>query len=354
MKALVTGNLGFIGSNLTLELAKLGHEVIGIDSCNKQSNPAWLVDQLVANKALRNVTQFTLKIDDYRVIDIIEATKPDVIFHLAAESHVDNCQADPMAATMTNVLGTQVLLEAVRACKKKIRFVHVSTDEVFGELKLEESPFSLDTKYAPRSVYAASKAAADHYVRAYGISYGLDVIVTNCTNNYGPNQYKEKLIPRVVSLLLAGESITVNGTGKQIRDWIYVKDHVRGLIKAAVCGISGSTYLFGGKNEITNLDMIEYVHRAVEENTESKFELKLKYVNNRPHDDFRYAIDVSQTEKDLNWTPSADFNFRGLLDITVIETIKQLQNLNLYSIDDAMTILEQGGTADRTHIFGEV
>lgn len=343
MKALVTGNLGFIGSNLTIELAGRGHQVIGIDACKFQANPGWLLDRLMEKKTLERVTQYHERLDSQSTYEIVKKEMPDVIFNLAAESHVDNCQSDPTEAMMSNYFATHVLLEAVRQIPGyKPRIVHVSTDEVFGELNEKEAPFSTKTGYAPRSVYAATKAASDHLVRAYGITYGMDVVVTNCSNNYGPNQYPEKLIPRILAFITSNQSVRVNGNGKQVRDWIYVNDHCLGLIVAAEKGTKGSTYLFGGGNEKTNLDMIYSVYEALKRCSNEKFEFGFIHTQDRPHDDFRYAIDFSKTTEELGWKPSPVEIFDDLLCLTVSSILKQMRDKNHYSIENALFILGQG------------
>lgn len=346
MKILVTGNLGFIASNLTIELLRQGHKVVGIDAYEKQANPNYLQEQI--SRLYQPIfKQIQWHIEFAR--DKILGEMPDVIFHLAAESHVDNCQADPMKAEASNIMGTMVVLECAREINKTkpVTVIHVSTDEVFGQLGENDPPFGPDTPYAPRSVYAATKAASDHIARAYNISYGLDVRITNCTNNFGKGQYHEKLIPRIVKLITEGKPVTVNGTGNQVRDWIHVSDHVRGLIRVMEVGKPGETYLFGGQNEIKNLEMIETVFRSIKRTINPNFKLELKHVDHRPHDDFRYAMDIKKTTFNLGWEPICNKKNQALFEMMIDDTVQWCyeQQINTFSRDDALHKLIRGGTA---------
>jgi dTDP-glucose 4,6-dehydratase len=238
--------------------------------------------------------------------------EPDAVLHLAAESHVDRSIDDPASFITTNVNGTFVLLESAlrhwslgrTARAEAFRFVHVSTDEVFGTLS-GEGCFTVDSRYAPNSPYAASKAAADHLARAWHRTYDLPVIVTNCSNNYGPRQHPEKLIPTVIRHALAGEAIPIYGTGDNVRDWLYVEDHVAGLMATLQNGRPGETYLFGGRCDVRNLDLAHLICRLLDGRADcgsSKgFAGQISLVRDRPGHDFRYSIDPSQAETALGW-----------------------------------------------------
>ena len=238
MKALVTGGCGFIGSHLVQKLLAMKCEVFNIDKLTYAANPEFLRES--ASNLLYKFSNVDITDKDgvQRAIDFV---KPDVVFHLAAESHVDNSIANADDFVNTNVVGTYNLLEAVK--ERDIRFIHVSTDEVYGSIR--EGSFTEDTRYNPRSPYSATKAASDHLVHAWYVTYGSDTIITHCTNNYGPNQQTEKLIPTVITKIMNKQKIPVYGDGKNVRDWMWVGDHVNGLVKAATYGEAGQTYNFG-------------------------------------------------------------------------------------------------------------
>lgn len=227
--------------------------------------------------------------------------KPDIIVHFAAETHVDRSIEDPYAFVKTNVLGTQALLDmAVK--HGNIRFHHVSTDEVFGHLEADDPAFNESTAYAPRSPYSASKAASDHFVRAYHETYGLPITISNCSNNYGPYQFPEKLISLAITNLMQGKKIPVYGDGSNIRDWIYVEDHSRALEKIILEGEIGETYCVGGESEMSNLDVVKAVLEAF-----GKDETALEFVDDRAGHDRRYAVDISKIRSKLDWQPSVKF-----------------------------------------------
>ena len=247
---------------------------------------------------------------------IFDEERPDAVLHLAAESHVDRSIDGPEAFVHTNVLGTQRLLDAARlyygsldgAERDTFRFLQVSTDEVYGSLG-SEGVFTEESSYAPRSPYAASKAGADHLARAYGHTYGLPVLVTNCSNNYGPYQYPEKLIPLTIQKALSGQPVPVYGEGSNVRDWLYVEDHVSGLLSVLDRGAPGNTYLIGGSNERTNLEVVRTVLGIMNDFAPSDrdyLEL-ITFVPDRPGHDFRYAIDASRLRTELGWEPATGF-----------------------------------------------
>jgi len=239
----------------------------------------------------------------------------DLIVHFAAESHVDRSILDPSAFIRTNVLGTQILLDGVREYKK--RFHHVSTDEVFGALKPNEPAFDESTPYDPRSPYSASKAASDHLVRAYYHTYGIEMTISNCSNNYGPYHFPEKLIPHFISNLMDGKKVPVYGDGQQVRDWIHVDDHARGIDFILQKGKIGETYCLGGDSEITNLDLTKILIKLMD-----KDESYIEFVKDRPGHDRRYAIDFSKAKNELGWEPQISFE-EGLKDM--IEWYKEHQ-----------------------------
>ncbi len=302
---LVTGGYGFIGSNLVRHLLDTTlEEIVVMDAMTYAARPEWVMQ----HKDRYRVKPFLKDIrDPIACKEVIASYKPDYIFHLAAESHVCNSIRGPRDFVETNVLGTFNLLEAMRSEQSKARLVHVSTDEVFGELENDGSSFNRSTPYAPRSPYSATKAGSDHLVRAWVETYGINAVVTNCSNNYGPNQHDEKLIPRAISRIFSGQPMTVHNSGTNVRDWIWVEDHCRGLAMAAVHGQKGGTYLFGGETELQNIEVIEAVHRAVIKVTGQHHDLNLEYTNDRPTDDTRYAIDTSEATVDLGWAPQAHF-----------------------------------------------
>jgi dTDP-glucose 4,6-dehydratase len=247
---------------------------------------------------------------------IFAEERPDAVLHLAAESHVDRSIDGPEAFVRTNVLGTQRLLEATRGYLSgrddatSFRFLHVSTDEVYGSLGPDDAAFSESSPYRPRSPYAASKAAADHLARAYHHTYGLPVIVTNCSNNYGPYQYPEKLIPLTILKALAGEPVPVYGDGSNVRDWLHVDDHVAGLLAVVDQGRPGETYLIGGSSERTNLQVVHAILRALEDLAPSERDRRdlIRFVPDRPGHDLRYAVDTTRVRRELGWRPTRTFD----------------------------------------------
>jgi dTDP-glucose 4,6-dehydratase len=290
-----------------------GHKVLSVDGLTYAGNKESLGDCLLD----LNHTFVKLDItDEDATRKVVRDFSPEWIFHLAAETHVDRSIASPMEFLKTNVLGTGSLLLAAMAHWKEMqpdravgfRFIHASTDEVFGSLGESGASFTEDSPYLPRSPYSASKAGSDHIVRAWGITYGLPVIVTNCSNNYGPYQFPEKLIPMVVTNAFRGLRIPVYGAGSQSRDWVHVGDHCEALVLVADKGNVGETYLIGGENEWRNIDLVELLCDLVGEVTGSKKLLELiEFVSDRLGHDFRYGVDSSKIKQELGWIPRRDF-----------------------------------------------
>jgi dTDP-glucose 4,6-dehydratase len=301
---LVTGGAGFIGSALVRVLAADGARILVLDALTYAGHPQNLTG------IEGDVTLIKGSINDAALlVEIFAQHQPDGIFHLAAESHVDNSIGGPRAFIDTNITGSFTLLEAARtyysqlteAKRTLFRYVHVSTDEVYGALG-EEGVFRAADPLAPTSPYSASKAASDLLAFAWHHTYGLPIIVTRCSNNYGPRQHPEKLIPRMVTRALKGESLTIYGSGKQVRDWIHVEDHARGLLAALKRGIPGTAYLFGGHCEKRNVEVIHAICDLLTTLRPGRdYTALITHTDGRPTDDFRYAIDDSDTLKSLGW-----------------------------------------------------
>ena len=323
MRLVVTGGAGFIGSAVVSRAVRAGHDVLTIDKLTYAGRREALAEVMLSP----HHCFLQADVADSDAMDsAVRDFDPDAVFHLAAESHVDRSIDEPEAFVTTNVRGTFVLLEvALRhwsqlrgARRDDFRFVQVSTDEVFGTLT-EGGPFKESSRYAPNSPYAASKAAADHFARAWHQTYGIPVIVTNCSNNYGPRQHAEKLIPTVVRHALAGAAIPVYGTGANVRDWLYVEDHVNGLMAAFRRGQPGQTYLFGGRCEMRNLDLAgmicDLLDARLPRNDGKSYARQISFVMDRPGHDFRYAVDPSHAESALGW--KADERFETGLAKTI-------------------------------------
>lgn len=319
---LITGGAGFIGSALVRHLVlERGLRVVNVDALTYAGHLSSL--GAAATSPLHLFEQGDIA-NAAQVESILHRHQPRAVIHLAAESHVDRSIDGPAAFVHTNVVGTFTLLEQATRFwnsrrseeRRDFRFVHVSTDEVFGALG-SEGRFDPSSPYRPNSPYAASKAASDHFARAWQHTYGLPVIVTNCSNNYGPYQFPEKLIPLVTRKALAGEAIPVYGSGAQVRDWLHVDDHVRGLVAALERGIPGETYLFGGAAERTNLDVVHAICDTVDELAPDGLSRRrlITHVTDRPGHDFRYAIDASRTTAALGWAP------RRSIDTGLRETV---------------------------------
>lgn len=313
---LITGGAGFIGSHVVrLFINKYPeYRIINLDKLTYAGNLANLHDVESAS----NYTFVKADICDFdKLIDIFSEYKIDGIIHLAAESHVDRSIKDPLTFARTNVMGTLCLLQAARQmweeCPEKYdgkRFYHISTDEVYGALRSDGTYFTESTKYDPHSPYSASKASSDHFVRAYHDTYSMPTIVTNCSNNYGPYQFPEKLIPLFINNIRQGKPLPVYGKGENVRDWLYVEDHARAIDLIFHKGKIADTYNIGGFNEWKNIDLIKVIIKTVDRllgNAEGISEHLITYVTDRAGHDLRYAIDSTKLKKELGWKPSLQF-----------------------------------------------
>jgi dTDP-glucose 4,6-dehydratase len=322
---LITGGDGFIGSAVVRHIIENTDEsVVNVDCLTYAGNPDSLAS--IAENVRYNFVQ--ADICDFQLMsDIFAKYQPDAVMHLAAESHVDRSIDGPADFVRTNIIGTFTLLEASRhywsllSCDKKtaFRFHHISTDEVYGDLENTVDLFTESTPYAPSSPYSASKASSDHLVRAWNRTYGLPVIVTNCSNNYGPYHFPEKLIPHIILNALSAKSLPVYGDGSQIRDWLYVEDHARALYKVVTEGKVGETYNIGGHNEKKNIEVVETLCSILDElkpvannpaflsSPMTHYKELITFVTDRPGHDVRYAIDASKIERELGWTPEESF-----------------------------------------------
>ncbi|CAB3825217.1 dTDP-glucose 4,6-dehydratase [Achromobacter sp. ACM03] len=317
MTILVTGGAGFIGANFVLDwLARSDESVVNLDKLTYAGNPQSL-QELDGDKRHELVVG---DIGDVLLVnDLLKRHRPRAVINLAAESHVDRSIYGPEAFIQTNIVGTFRLLEAVRAywseqdpaARASFRFLHVSTDEVYGSLSADGDAFTETHRYEPNSPYSASKAASDHLVRAYHHTYGLPLLTTNCSNNYGPLQFPEKLIPLVIANALAGKPLPLYGDGLQVRDWLYVKDHCSGLRRVLEAGRVGETYNIGGWNERPNLDVVQAICNSLDELRPRadgvSYKQQIAFVKDRPGHDRRYAIDASKISDELNWRPAETF-----------------------------------------------
>jgi len=316
---LVTGGAGFIGSALIRHIVnETNHKVINVDKLSYSGS-------LESLEPINDSKQYIFKqvdICDSREIErVFIDFKPDIVIHLAAESHVDRSIDSSIDFIQTNIVGTYTLLESSRnyykslkgIIKENFRFLHVSTDEVYGDLKNSFDLFTEETRYDPSSPYSASKASSDHLVRAWYRSYGLPVLITNCSNNYGPYQFPEKLIPHVIHSALSGKKIPIYGDGTQIRDWLYVEEHICALMDVALKGNVGETYNIGGNNEIQNIEVVKKICKILDKlapeklNGISSFCELIAYVKDRPGHDVRYAIDSTKIKNNLGWEPKENF-----------------------------------------------
>jgi dTDP-glucose 4,6-dehydratase len=317
MKILVTGGAGFIGSALIRHIINDSkHGVVNVDKLTYAGS----LDSL---KTVEGSERYSFEhvdiCDKLEIKRVLSQHKPDVIMHLAAESHVDRSINRPGEFIQTNVMGTYNMLEAAKTYwmdldksgKASFRFHHISTDEVYGDLKGVDDLFTEKTPYDPSSPYSASKAASDHLVRAWYRTYKFPVILTNCSNNYGPYHFPEKLIPLIIINALKGEPLPIYGAGDQIRDWLYVEDHVSALLKVVCEGAIGETYNIGGHNEKTNLDVVKSICRLLDElapSTRGSYINQITYVKDRPGHDQRYAIDATKIKRELGWLPKETFD----------------------------------------------
>lgn len=319
MKFLITGGAGFIGSAVIRHIINdTNYSVVNFDKLTYAGN----LDSLKSVEASQRYMFEKVDICNSRKIKtLLSKHKPDIIMHLAAESHVDRSIDGPGEFIKTNIVGTYVLLEEAKFYwmkldddkKKTFRFHHISTDEVYGDLGKTNNFFTEDTPYKPSSPYSASKASSDHLVRAWHRTYKFPVLITNCSNNYGPYQFPEKLIPLIILNALEGKNLPVYGNGEQIRDWLYVDDHARALLNVVLKGKIGETFNIGGNNELRNIDVVKSICSILDELIPSKHEgIKkydelITYVIDRAGHDVRYAIDTEKINKDLRWTPNETF-----------------------------------------------
>jgi dTDP-glucose 4,6-dehydratase len=319
MTFLVTGGAGFIGSAVVRELLNnTQHNVVNLDKLTYAGNLESLTE--IENNARYTFIQADI-CDADKMDAVLEEFKPDIIMHLAAESHVDRSIDGPAEFIQTNIVGTFNLLNSAKKywlalsseLKNQFRFHHISTDEVYGDLDGTDDLFTETTSYSPSSPYSASKASSDHLVRAWYRTYDLPVVITNCSNNYGPFHFPEKLIPLTILNALEGKPLPIYGQGTQIRDWLYVEDHARALIKVATEGSVGETYNIGGHNEKQNIDVVKSICAILEELKPQKpagishYTDLITFVTDRPGHDLRYAIDATKIDKELGWTPLETF-----------------------------------------------
>ena len=316
---LITGGAGFIGSAVIRHIIRnTSHSVVNVDKLTYAGN-------LESLESIENDVRYSFEQVDICDADEIRRVfneyQPDIVMHLAAESHVDRSIDGPGEFIQTNIVGTYVLLEEARGYwssldddkKDSFRFHHVSTDEVYGDLEGTDDLFTEETSYAPSSPYSAAKASSDHLVRAWQRTFKLPTLITNCSNNYGPYQFPEKLIPLIILNALEGKDLPIYGNGKQIRDWLYVDDHARALLHVALTGEIGETYNIGGHNELQNIEVVKTVCSILDELVPSKldgidqYEQLITYVGDRAGHDVRYAIDATKIDKELNWTPDETF-----------------------------------------------
>lgn len=317
MKILMTGGAGFIGSAVIRHIIQnTNNQVLNIDKLTYAGN-------LESLKEIDQHSNYEFKqidiCDTEQITAAIDAFQPRAIMHLAAESHVDRSIDGPAAFIQTNIVGTYTLLEAARKywmsldveAQQNFRFHHISTDEVYGDLEGTTDLFTETTSYAPSSPYSASKASSDHLVRAWHRTYGLPVIVTNCSNNYGPYHFPEKLIPLVILNALDAKPLPVYGNGQQIRDWLFVEDHARALYKVVTEGVVGETYNIGGHNEKQNIEVVKTICKILDElkpqANGQTYESLITFVKDRPGHDLRYAIDATKIQNELGWTPTETF-----------------------------------------------
>lgn len=313
---LVTGGAGFIGSCFVLQRVKAGGNIINLDKLTYSGN----LENLDEIKNASNHVFVRGEIGDEQLVrKLLEKYQPDAVINFAAESHVDRSILDPDVFVKTNVLGTEVLLRVVKDWwknldeekKNKFRFHHISTDEVFGTLSMDDPAFTEETPFAPNSPYSASKASSDHFVRAYHETYGFPTVITNCSNNYGPRQFPEKLIPLMTLNALAGKPLPIYGTGENIRDWLHVEDHCDAIYEVLTKGRVGQTYNIGGRAERNNLFIVNKICKildSIKPRSDGKsYKEQITFVKDRLGHDLRYAINCNKIEKELGWKPKHNF-----------------------------------------------
>jgi dTDP-glucose 4,6-dehydratase len=313
----VTGGAGFIGSNFILKWLRSSKEnILNLDNLSYAANLRNL--EVIESDPRYSFIKTDIQ-NQNEITEIIKEFKPRAILNFAAESHVDRSIEGPESFINTNILGTYSLLEASlnywneldESDKKIFRFFHISTDEVFGSLNLNEKKSTENSSYKPNSPYSASKAASDHLVRAWHHTFKLPTLVSNCTNNYGPHQHEEKLIPLVITKALKNENLPIYGDGKNIRDWLYVEDHCEAIMKILESGKPGETYNIGGNCEKSNLEVVDEICKILDfknpKQNGSSYSEQIKFVKDRPGHDFRYSLNIAKIEKNLNWKPKESF-----------------------------------------------
>ena len=313
----VTGGAGFIGSNFILKWLRSSKEnILNLDNLSYAANLRNL--EVIESDPRYSFIKTDIQ-NQNEITEIIKEFKPRAILNFAAESHVDRSIEGPESFINTNILGTYSLLEASlnywneldESDKKIFRFFHISTDEVFGSLNLDEKKSTENSSYKPNSPYSASKAASDHLVRAWHHTFNLPTLVSNCTNNYGPHQHEEKLIPLVITKALKNENLPIYGDGKNIRDWLYVEDHCEAIMKILESGKPGETYNIGGNCEKSNLEVVDEICKILDfknpKQNGSSYSEQIKFVKDRPGHDFRYSLDIAKIENNLNWKPKESF-----------------------------------------------
>ena len=300
---IVTGGLGFIGSNLIKLLEKKNYYIINIDKINYSSNVKNIPDNI------QNYKFYKEDINNRTAIkNIINKYNPKIIYNLAAETHVDRSIDDPKNFINSNILGIYNLLEVIRSLKKKIKFIQISTDEVYGDIENKKNSKELDA-YNPSSPYAASKASGDLLIKSYIRTYKIFAIITNCCNNYGPNQYPEKLIPTIIYNLIRKEKIPIYGSGKNIREWIYVEDHCKALIKIGQKGLIGENYNIGSGKTFNNIEIAKIIIKIFSEiKNKYQYKGKIKFVKDRPGHDLKYSLNSDKIKEELNWKCETNFN----------------------------------------------
>jgi len=347
MKILVTGGAGFIGSAVVRLAIARGHEVVNLDALTY----AACLENVASISDNQHYVFKQVDIRDRAALDaVFGETKPDIVMHLAAESHVDRSIDGPSDFIETNITGTFNMLEAARKYwidqgkPNNFRFHHISTDEVYGSLPADPAvQFTEDTSYDPRSPYSASKAASDHLVRAWAETYGLPVLLTNCSNNYGPYHFPEKLVPVVIINALAGKPLPIYGDGSNVRDWLYVEDHADALLLVVQKGELGRSYNIGGENELSNLDLVKTICGILDElrpRADGKYADLITFVADRPGHDARYAIDPTRIRDELGWRPS----------VTVEEGLRRTVEWYLANEDWWRALQDRHGVGERLGI----